>query len=333
MDLYSIIDEYLQKGSGGALATIVKKLGAAPREEGAKMFVGSDGKFYGTIGGGCTEAEVWQEARKVIKTGSAKLLHYTMEGKQLEDDGMICGGNVDILVEPVEEKYRALYRAIPELERQGVGALLVTRFSDRTFSKSLIREDGVVLGDPAGEGVETDFKRYFHEKRPVVSGNTVVEPLQASPVLYIFGAGHVSQYVVRVATMVDFNVTVIDDREEFANTERFPEAERVIAEDFLHVFDQLSFHGNEYVVILTRGHKHDALVLEQVMRRPTRYVGMIGSKRKTKMVMDYMKQRGFEDKALESVYAPIGISINSETPQEIAVSIVAELIKVRRGRA
>ncbi len=137
MDLYSIIDDYLEKGSGGALATIVKKLGAAPREEGAKMFVGSDGKFYGTVGGGCIEAEVWQEARKVIRTGMAKLLHYTMDGRQLEDEGMICGGNVDIFVEPVAEKYRALYRAIPELERQGTGALLVTRFSDEGFSKSL----------------------------------------------------------------------------------------------------------------------------------------------------------------------------------------------------
>ncbi len=333
MDLYGIIDDYLEKGSGGALATIVKKLGAAPREEGAKMFVGSDGKFYGTVGGGCTEAEVWQEARKVIKTGMPKLLHYTMDGKQLEDEGMICGGNVDIFVEPVTEKYRALYRALSDLERQGRGAVLVTRFTDEGLSKSLVEEDGTVFGDPVGEGIEADFQRYANEKRPIVSGNAIIEPLQTAPVLYIFGAGHVSQYVSRVATMVDFNVTVIDDREEFANRERFPEAERVIVDDFAQVFDQLSFHGNEYVVILTRGHKHDALVLEQVMKRPSRYVGMIGSKRKTRMVMDYMRQQGFDDKTLESVYAPIGIAINSETPQEIAISIAAELIKVRRGRA
>ena len=157
MDLYSIIDDYLEKGSGGALATIVKKLGAAPREEGAKMFVGSDGKFYGTVGGGCIEAEVWQEARKVIKTGMAKLLHYTMDGRQLEDEGMICGGNVDIFVEPVTEKYRALYRAIPELERQGTGALLVTRFSDEGFSKSLIKEDGIIAGDPVDKEIRCRF--------------------------------------------------------------------------------------------------------------------------------------------------------------------------------
>ena len=333
MDLYSIIDDYLEKSSGGALATVVKKLGAAPREEGAKMFVGGDGKFYGTVGGGCIEAEVWQEARKVIKTGMAKLLHYTMDGRQLEDEGMICGGNVDIFVEPVAEKYKALYKAIPDLERHDAGALLITRFSEEGFSKSLIKEDGTVLGDPVGEEIRADFQRYAREKKPTVLGSAIIEPLQKSPVLYIFGAGHVSQFVSRVATMVDFNVTVIDDREEFANRERFPEAERVIVDDFTRVFEQLSFHGNEYVVILTRGHKHDALVLEQVMKRPSRYVGMIGSKRKTRMVMDYMRQQGFHDKMLESVLAPIGVAINSETPQEIAVSIAAELIKVRRGQA
>ena len=333
MDLYSIIDDYLEKGSGGALATIVKKLGAAPREEGAKMFVGKDGKFYGTVGGGCTEAEVWQEARKVMKTGVAKLLHYTMDGKQLEDEGMICGGNVDVFVEPVTEKHRTLYRALSDLERQGRGALLITRFSDEGLSKSLVEEDGTVLGDAVDKGMRADFQRYTHEKRPLVSGNTIVEPLQTAPVLYIFGAGHVSQYVSRVATMVDFNVTVIDDREDFANRERFPEAERVIVDDFARVFDQLIFHGNEYVVILTRGHKHDAVVLEQAMKRPSRYVGMIGSKRKTRMVMDYMRQQGFDETTLKSVYAPIGIAINSETPQEIAISIAAELIKVRRGQA
>ena len=147
MDLYAIIDEYLARGEGGALATIVKKLGAAPREEGAKMFVGIDGKFYGTVGGGCTEAEVWQEARKVMKAGKAKLLHYTMNGKLLEDEGMICGGNVDIFVEPVLERYRSLYREISDQERTGSGSLLVTTYSEQGFSKSLILLDGTVIGD------------------------------------------------------------------------------------------------------------------------------------------------------------------------------------------
>jgi len=332
MDIYAIIDDYLEKGSGGALATIVKKLGATPREEWAKMFVGGDGKLFGTVGGGCTEAEVWQESRKVIKTGAPKLLHYAMNGKLLEDEGMICGGNVDIFVEPVLERYRSLYREISDQERIGSGALLVTTYSEQGLSKSLIRLDGTVIGDIVSPEIKARFKEYLESRTPVVIGNAVIEPVQTSPVLYIFGAGHVSQFVSRIAAMIEFSVVVIDDREDFANTERFPEADRVIVQDFSRVFDELSFHGNEYVVILTRGHKHDALVLEHVMKRPARYVGMIGSRRKTKMVMDYMRQRGFEEELLSTIHAPVGIDISAETPQEIAISIAAELIKIRRGR-
>jgi xanthine dehydrogenase accessory factor len=129
---------------------------------------------------------------------------------------------------------------------------------------------------------------------------------------------------------VDFNTVVIDDRPDFANRERFPEAQEIIVDDFRKVFQRLTFYGNEYVAIVTRGHKHDALVLEEVMRRPTRYVGMIGSKRKNRLILDHLKAKGFEEAALAAVHAPIGLGIRAETPQEIAVSIVAELIAVRR---
>ena len=163
-----------------------------------------------------------------------------------------------------------------------------------------------------------------------MSDGTVIEPIVSSSLLYLFGAGHISQYVAQVAAMVDFNIVVVDDRSDFANAERFPEAAEIIVEDFHDVFQRLTFYGNEYVAILTRGHKHDALVLEEVMKRPTRYVGMIGSKRKTKLVFDHLKTKGFEESALSKIYAPIGVDIQAETPQEIAVSIVAEMIGVKR---
>ena len=130
--------------------------------------------------------------------------------------------------------------------------------------------------------------------------------------------------------MVDFNVVVVDDREDFANRERFPEAGEIIVGNFLHVFGGLHFYGNEYVAVLTRGHKHDALVLEEVLKKPTRYVGMIGSKRKSALILGHLRQKGVDENTLRSVHAPIGLDIKAETPQEIAVSIVAELIAVKR---
>ena len=330
MDVYEAVLDYLSRGKGGALATVIKKMGAAPREEGAKMFIGDDGSFFGTVGGGCVEAEVWQAAKRVGKTGQVRTLHYRMDGRLVEDEGMICGGNVDIFLEPVLERHRDLYAAVRDLEKRGGDGLIVTRFSDTSFSKSLVREGGAVAGDALVEGMEERFSSYLDERRPVIGDGMLIEPLVSSSLLYLFGAGHVSQYVSKVASMVDFHVVVVDDRGDFANRERFPEAQEVIVDDFRRVFDRLPFHGNEYVAILTRGHKHDALVLEEVMKRPFRYVGMIGSRRKSKLILDHLRGKGIDEGALESVHAPIGLSIEAETPQEIAVSIVAQLIEVKR---
>ena len=171
--------------------------------------------------------------------------------------------------------------------------------------------------------------QHLYETKPCVTDGLVIEPLQVSVALYIFGAGHVSQYIAKIAKMVDFSVTVIDDREEFANKERFPDADEVIVEDFQNVFDRLRFTGKEFVTIVTRGHQYDADVLGETLKRQTRYVGMIGSKRKVAIVFDYIKKSGFDDETIKKVHAPIGLAIHAETPQEIAVSIVAELIKVR----
>ncbi len=330
MDVYEAVLDYLSRGKGGALATIIKKMGAAPREEGAKMFIGDDGTFFGTVGGGCVEAEVWQAAKRVAKTGQVRTLHYRMDGRLVEDEGMICGGNVDIFLEPVLERHKDLYTAVRDLEKRGGGGLIVTRFSETSLSKSLVLEDGAVAGDALAEGMEGRFTSCLDKRRPIIGDGILIEPLVSSSLLYLFGAGHVSQYVAKVASMVDFHIVVVDDRGDFANRERFPEAQEVIVDDFHRVFERLPFYGNEYVAILTRGHKHDALVLEEVMKRPFRYVGMIGSRRKSKLILDHLREKGIDEGALKSVHAPIGLPIEAETPQEIAVSIVAELIEAKR---
>ena len=331
MDIYEAIDDYLSRGKGGTIATITKKMGAAPREEGAKMFIGDDGNLFGTIGGGCVEAEVWQEAKRLANGRTVKVLHYQMNGRLVEDEGMICGGNVDVFLEPIHERFKGLYTEVADLEKRGKSALIITRHSEGSFRKSLVREDGSVAGDELEEAAKVSFQQYINARKPIVLGDgTVVEPIVSSSFLYIFGAGHVSQYVSRIAAMVDFNIVVVDDRSDFANAERFPEAQEIIVEDFQDVFRHVNFHGDEYVAILTRGHKHDALVLEEVMKRPTRYVGMIGSKRKTEMVFQHLKTMGFPESDLKRVHAPIGLDIEAETPQEIAVSIVAEMIGVKR---
>jgi xanthine dehydrogenase accessory factor len=330
MDVFEAIDDYLARGRRGALATIIKKLGPAPREEGAKMFVGDDGQIFGTVGGGCVEAEVWQAAKNVAKGQTVKSLNYRMDGKVVENEGMICGGNVDVFVEPVHERYRNVYAGIRSTEKRGHHGVVVTTYSQDFFKKTLLRSDGSSAGDPLDEYLSGQVQACMAGKKLFIGDGVLIEPVISSSVLYLFGAGHVSQYVARVAVMVGFSVVVIDDRADFANSERFPEAMEIYAEDFQTVLSRLEFYGNEYVAILTRGHKHDALVLEEVMKKPARYIGMIGSRRKTRLIFDHLKSKDFDEAALKSVYAPIGVPIDAETPEEIAVSIVAQLIEVRR---
>lgn len=330
MSIYDCVVKYLNEGKKGILATVVSKEGAAPREEGAKMLVGEDEKTYGTIGGGELEAKVIREALELMESSNVKLFHARMDAKAVEDEGMLCGGNVDVLLEPILERHKIVYENIQACEKKGRRAVVVTRFRKAILQKSLIDHDGRIWGDSLGKEEVTSLRDFWNEHRVrFMNGDTVIEPLSIFSNLYIFGAGHVSQFLSQVAKLVEFNVTVIDDRKDFANKDRFPEADTIIVEDFNKVFDTLDLTTNSYIVIVTRGHSHDALVLEKCIEKQTSYIGMIGSKRKVRMVLEYLKEKGVRKEILESIYAPIGIDINSETPQEIAISIVAQLIKVR----
>lgn len=330
MNLYDGILQYLSQEKKGMVATVVSKAGAAPREEGAKMFIGEDRKCIGTIGGGRLEAQIIDEALKTMDATEARLVQIRMDAKAVADEGMLCGGNVDVLLEPLLMRHKEVYEGLANCEKKGVSSILVTKLKTSPIQKYLLDRNGMSMGDKISEDEVAGLRDFWNESRiRFIGDDVVVEPVLAFSSLYIFGAGHVSQFLSKVASMVDFNVTVVDDRQEFANRERFPEADNIIVKDFDEAFNHLDFSRIPYLVIVTRGHSHDALVLEKSIEQPTRYIGMIGSKRKVRMVLDYLKDKGVKKEVLDGIYAPIGIDINSETPQEIAVSIVAQLIQVR----
>ena len=254
MDLYEEIVKLRQAGRRGAVATIVNVHGSIPSFKTAKMLVRDDGSIFGTIGGGCVEAEVWQAAREVMESEKPRTLTFNLNQDPKYDTGLVCGGTLDIFVEPI----------LP----------------------------------PAS--------------------------------LYIFGAGHVSVNLYRVAKSTGFDVTVADDRETYANRERFPDAKEVIAEDFERVMARLAPNESSYIVIVTRGHRDDMRVLRWAVQTPARYIGMIGSKRKTITIFRELTKAGIAPVLLERVHAPVGLDIGAVTPEEIAVAIVAELIAVRR---
>ena len=254
-DIYQEIVRIKEEGQEAALVTIVSATGSTPREEGAKMLVRPDGAIVGTIGGGTLEAQVIEEAIKVIKQGKPKHLHMSLTAKEAGEAGMICGGDLEVFIEPI----------------------------------------------------------------------------LAALTLYIFGGGHVSLPLSMIGKLLGFKIAVIDDRAEFASAERFPEAEMVLANDFTKAFSKLKIDKTGYIVIVTRGHQHDELVLELALGTPAKYIGMIGSKTKVKTIFSHLLAKGVSKEKLDSVHSPIGLEIGAQTPEEIAVSILAEIVKIRRS--
>jgi xanthine dehydrogenase accessory factor len=352
-DVYAEIVKTLEHKEKLALATLITRSGSAPRGVGAKYLVKEDGTSVGSIGGGCVEADVWQHAQDVIRDGKGGVLHFRLTAEQLAQGGLICGGNIDIFVEPLGEESLRIYQEVVKIKRKGGRAVLATLISvdgqhpKGVGAKVLMRTSGEKVGHLAnGEELEQrilkEGESSLRENNPKVlsfasekgdSGrqNTEVllEPIISEPVVYIFGAGHISQQLAPLAKRVSFEVVVIDDRDVFANRERFPEADEIIVSDFEKCFDRLTIDGSSYVVIVTRGHLYDGYVLEQAVKTDARYIGMIGSKKKIHILFQNLMGKGIPKETLARVHAPIGLDINSETPEEIAVSIVAQLIQVR----
>ena len=254
MNIYEEIVKLQRAGRGGAVATIVNSRGSIPSFQSAKMLVRDDGSIAGTIGGGCVEAEVWQTAREVIAQEKPRTLSFDLNQDPKYDTGLVCGGTLEIFVEPV---------------------------------------------------------------LPV-------------PLLYLFGAGHVAVELYKAARNAGFDCIVADDRDTYANAERFPGALEVIAKDFDEALKEIRPRESSYIVICTRGHRDDMRVLRWAVQTPARYIGMIGSKRKAITVFRELTKEGLKPELFDRVHSPIGLDIGAVTPEEIAVSILAELIAMRR---
>ena len=255
-EVFAAVNDALERGEPAALVTIVSTTGSTPQRVGAKMLVFADGRIVGTIGGGCYENDAFWKAREAITIRRPLLLHYELSDDFAQESGLICGGQMDVYIEPIEP----------------------------------------------------------------------------SPDLYIIGAGHVGFHLARLAVDVGFRVHVIDDREKFASAERFPGATEVVAEDIPAWIARTSLPVQAYAVIVTRGHTNDLEALRVLAPRELRYLGLIGSRAKVARIYEALRESGMADALLERVHAPIGLDIGAVTPQEIAVSILAELIAVKHGK-
>jgi len=343
--IFQNIHRLLGQGKKSVLARIVRHTGSAPRTTGTKCIIVEDGSIIGTIGGGLLEYQVSQKAEDVFRSGKSTILHFRLTGKELENSEMLCGGTADVYLEPIFPENRLtkeLFLKVNEMILAGGKGTLLTviaegiDFND-TDCHVLIDGDGKRTGSTAGykelESLEskTDPGTGIPALLEPEKGNLPVfsEAIRPDDVLYLFGAGHISVFVASLASMMGFKVFVIDDRKDFASRERFEQVEEIIVRPFEEVFDHISVTAASYMVIVTRGHIHDRDVLRRALNTKPAYIGMIGSRRKRRVIYDSLMEEGITKETLEGVHSPIGLDIGAETPEEIAVSIVAELIHVR----
>ncbi|WP_319543280.1 XdhC/CoxI family protein [uncultured Pseudodesulfovibrio sp.] len=321
------ICELIGQNETFVMATVVESSGSTPRSSGAKMVVRGDGSILGTVGGGLVEARACQDGLTMLSAGdgTASLTFVDMTQELAANSDMICGGGLSVLLEVIEPDgpCAVAYLEVNELLRRGIRSSLVSTFEGVT---SLCGVEYQVLRD------EADGDTPVFEKNS--NGIRISEPFIPPASLYIFGAGHVSLFTARTAAMIGFRTVVLDDREDFANTERFPEADEVVVlPGFAGCCDALCMDENSYVIIVTRGHMHDRTVLAEALRTKARYVGMIGSKKKRDKIYESLLADGFTQQDIDRCHCPIGLTIGAQTPEEIAVSICGELIQVRSGAA
>jgi xanthine dehydrogenase accessory factor len=346
-DIYQEIEKELAQGQEVILATIVSQKGSTPRAPGTSFLIRPDGSFEGTIGGGKVEAEVLSEAPKVFKARKNRILRFLLTGEEAAETEMICGGELEIHLEFFTGRnafHRELFKKVSGMVQGGKPGLMITlleedQSTDLSPAKFIyVPEEGLGLESVSWiDPFRKDLPQILSQGRPVLltavaQGKEKMiffEPLFAPPHLYIFGAGHVSSALCPLAKTVGFQVTVLDDRPEFADPGRFPEADDIVVRPFVRSLDDFTFSPNAFVVIMTRGHLHDHQVLKQVLDKPLHYIGMIGSLHKRSLIFEALRRENFPEAQIEKVHTPIGLDIQAETPEEIAVSIVAELIQIR----
>jgi xanthine dehydrogenase accessory factor len=333
------LENAIRNGQSVAWTALVETRGSTPQKAGAVMLVFPDGSQTGTLGGGCVEAEVKRRALRLLDAGKAELLSFQLDSDYGWDDGLICGGRMRMLVDPVHPgddlSYFESYKRLLDDAQGCTEAVIIDseKAGGEEASRFLIDSDGTPVAKRSAteisDQVIAGLKPVSDRPRAYVAEGVSYLPQLERCRLLIVGAGHVGQKVAALADTVDFDVWVVDDREQYCNQDRFPAAKRLIVAPIDNALSGLEIDSNTMCIIVTRGHNHDEEALYHVAETPARYVGMIGSRRKIRLIFEDLLREGVPRDRLERVHAPLGFDIGSQTVPEIAVSIVAELIAHR----
>ena len=338
--LIEFIYSELESGRPVASSVIVSSSGSTPRSTGSRMAMSLDGHIQGTVGGGPGEAQALRESKDVLQGQQSRLLKLDLSGKEAAESGMICGGRQEILIEYLESNEQNMHifsDLLHDLNR-GLERILYTAFKleDRQRANIFCRtlDPGTLYSYMPSSLKEEMLSRGAESRLPFSLAKdeytVLVEPMSSAATVFIAGAGHVGQATAKLTAFTGFRTVVLDDRADFLSVDRLPDADKLHqVKGFRECFKDLQVGPESCIVILTRGHVHDKTVLAQALQTSAQYIGMIGSRKKREAIYQALREEGFSQMALERIHCPIGLSIGADTPEEIAVSIVAELIQAR----
>lgn len=336
------------------LATIIKSAGSTPQKPGTSALFSRKGLTAGTIGGGILEARIQEKAIGMAGSEKPVIINFHLDSRAEEGEDAWCGGKVTVLIDPSLEIHRKVFKKIKESLDQGIPGLLVTLITHVSESEVTVmrywfsEDDKKGIPDELYEDVSEEIEKitvssdpfaFGFVERPADEGREkeqiiLLEPLKPLPDLVIAGAGHIGKVMAHLGKLLDFNVTVIDDRHEYANKTNLPDADRIIVADIPEAIAGIRKTRNTYIVVVTRGHKDDASTLRSCIRDEVAYIGMIGSKNKIALMRsEFLKNGWATGEQWERIHAPIGLPINSRTVEEIAISIAAQLVEVRNRKA
>ena len=338
----------LESGQPGVLATVVRTKGSTPQKAGAMLLVRQDGSGVGTLGGGCVEGDIWFAAKEILRRrGGPEFKDYFLNEDVAARDGLVCGGTMYFFLEPLwsPDDYVEIGEQLIEAYEGGdaVSLATVVNVADggkNLGAKLLLRLDGSTVGT-LGD-TELDFRATEVAQRVADVGSiesfstddgteVFVEGFTTPPTLVMVGGGHVGKATADLAHNLGYRVFVVDDREEFSNKARFPYAEQVVVAPYDQWPQHLDVNVNSFIVAATRGHRFDDMALESALTTRARYVGLLGSRRKNLMIYQRLSMEGVPLERLKEIHAPVGLDIGALTPEELAVSIMSEIIMVRRG--
>ncbi len=342
--------DLLAEGQPCVLATVVRTKGSTPQKPGAMLLVREDGTGAGTLGGGCVEGDIWFAAKELLRLGGGPAFKdYFLNEDVAARDGLVCGGTMYFYLEPIREPTEFLPIASEIVSAYNGGSPVslatvvnVPEGATNLGAKLLLRIDGSVVGSSGDPGLDSQAIEVAQRVGEVGNAESLVtadgtelfvEGFTTPPTLVMVGGGHVGKATADLAHMLGYRVYVVDDRSEFANEERFPYAEEIVVAPYDRWSSQLTLNVNSFVVVATRGHRFDDMALESALLTRARYIGLLGSRRKTLMIYQRLTRQDIPIDRLKQVHAPIGLDIGALTPEELAVSVMSEIIMVRRGGA